>query len=345
MSQSYRHLGLDERRRVFRLVDARTQVGDIAAALGRHRSTIYRELARNRVQLEPELRRYRYYETAYFEGYFPLTAQDLAQKRRQRRRKLLGNESLRSYVVSKLRAFWSPQQIAGRLQLSSESEGTVCHETIYQYIYGPEGRAAGLYRHLPKARRQRQPRYGRKPRASFVPAGRSIQDRPPEVENRQTFGHWEADLLIFRREHGKANLTSMIERQTRYTMLLPNPDRQSNPLVGRIGQAWQGLPKGSCRTVTFDRGTEFAAYGLLADQVGTEAYFCDPHSPWQKGAVENANGRIRRFLPGDRNLAELAEDELQRMTATLNATPRRCIGYRTPNEAFQEQLAALTQAA
>ncbi len=78
---------------------------------------------------------------------------------------------------------------------------------------------------------------------------------------------------------------------------------------------------------------------------GTEAYFCDPHSPWQKGAVENANGRIRRFLPGERNLAELAEDELLRMTATLNATPRRCLGYRTPKEAFQDQLAALTRAA
>jgi transposase, IS30 family len=116
-------------------------------------------------------------------------------------------------------------------------------------------------------------------------------------------------------------------------------------LVGRIGQAWQGLPKGSCRTVTFDRGTEFTAYGLLADQVGTEAYFCDPHSPWQKGAVENANGRIRRFLPGERNLAELADDDLASIVGMLNTTPRRCLGYRTPKKAFQDQLAALTQAA
>ena len=252
---------------------------------------------------------------------------------------------MRRYVIDKLERCWSPEQIAGRLRLDSASGGSVCHETIYRYVYGPEGRAAGLYRHLPKARRQRRPRYGRKPRASFIPAARSIEHRPPEVEDRQTFGHWEADLLIFRRDHGKANLTSMIERQTRFTVLLPNPDRQSNALVEQIGQAWQGLPEGSCRTVTFDRGTEFAAYGLLADQVGTDAYFCDPHSPWQKGAVENANGRIRRFLPGERNLAELAEDELRRISATLNATPRRCLGYRTPQEAFQDQLATLTQAA
>jgi IS30 family transposase len=115
-----------------------------------------------------------------------------------------------------------------------------------------------------------------------------------------------------------------------------NPDRQSNALIGRIGQAWQELPEGSCRTITFDRGTEFAAYALLARASGTEAFFCDPHSPWQKGAIENTNGRIRQFLPGDRNLAEL-----QRVTAMLNATPRRCLSYQTPNEAFQHQLAAL----
>jgi hypothetical protein len=168
--------------------------------------------------------------------------------------------------------------------------------------YGPEGRVAGLYDYLPKARWQQRPRYGRKPRASFIPADRSIQQRPTEVEDRQTFGHWKADLLIFRRERSKVTLTAMIERQTRFTSLLSNPDRQSNALVGRIGQAWQRLPKGSCRTVTFDRGIEFAVYGLLAKQVCTEVYFCDPHSPWQKGAIENANGRIRRFLPGYRNM-------------------------------------------
>ena len=94
----------------------------------------------------------------------------------------------------------------------------------------------------------------------------------------KTFGHWEADLLIFRREHGRGeNLTSMIERQTRFTILLPNLDRQSNALIGRIGQAWQGLPKGSCRTVTFDRGTEFATYARLTKALGPEAYLASLH--------------------------------------------------------------------
>ena len=334
MPPTYHQLDLAERRTIFRLLNAKTPVAVIAQELGRHRSTIHREINRNHFHAQRE-----------YAGYYPLNAQDLAIERRRRQRKLSRNDVLRRYVIMGLERCWSPEQIAGRLRHEGTDDSTVCHETIYRFVYGPEGRKAGLYRHLPKARRRRQPRYGRKPRSSSIPTNHSIQHRPLEVEDRKTFGHWEADLLIFRREHGKTNLTSMIERQTRYTMLLPNPDRQSHALIGRIGRAWQGLPEGSCRTITFDRGTEFAAYALLAQVSGTEAFFCDPHSPWQKGAVENTNGRIRRFLPGDRNLAELVNDELQRVTIMLNATPRRCLGYRTPNEAFQDQLAALPRAA
>ena len=334
MPHTYRQLDLAERRTIFRLLNAKTPIAVIAQELGRHRSTTHREIRRNHFHGQRE-----------YAGYYPLNAQDQASERRWRQRKLCRNLALRDTIVAGLERCWSPEQIAGRLKHEAADGGTVCHETIYRYVYGPEGREAGLHRHLPKARRRRQPRYGRKPRCSPIPASRAIQHRPTEVGDRQTFGHWEADLLIFRREHGKANLTSMIERQTRYTILLPNPDRQSNALIGRIGQAWQGLPEGSCRTVTFDRGTEFAAYAVLARTSSTEAFFCDPHSPWKKGAIENTNGRIRRFLPGDRNLGELAEDELQRVTTMLNATPRRCLGYRTPHEAFHEQLATLPRAA
>ena len=256
--------------------------------------------------------------------YYPLNAQDRAIERRRRQRKLCRNPALCDYIIAGLERCWSPEQIAGRLRHATGDSGAVCHETIYRYVYGPEGREAGLHRHLPKARRRRQQRYGRKPRSSPIPVSRAIQHRPTEVEDRKTFGHWEADLLIFRREHGKANLTSMIERQTRYTILLPNPDRQSNALIGRIGQAWQGLPEGSCRTVTFDRGTEFAAYAVLAKASGTEAYFCDPHSPWQKGAVENANGRLRRYLPGELDLASITPAYLEEIESRMNSTPRKC---------------------
>ena len=147
MARTYRHLDLGERRTLFRLIEARTPVGEIARRLGRHPSTIYRELGRNRFRDGDR----------GFRGYFPLTAQDLARRRRQRRRKLAANPTLRGHVVERLEAGWSPQQIAGRLKHEqADGRATVCHETIYRHVYGPEGREDGLYRHLPKARRRRR---------------------------------------------------------------------------------------------------------------------------------------------------------------------------------------------
>ncbi len=163
--------------------------------------TARRSIARSgikRIQLEPWLRRYRFHEHAYVEGYFPVTAQDLAHERRQRLAKLRRHAALRGYVVNKLKACWSPQQIAGRLRLEGAS---LCHETIYRYVYSSEGRAAALYRLLPASRRQRRQRFCRKPRCSFIPAARAIVHRPAEAADRRSFGHWEADLIIFRREH------------------------------------------------------------------------------------------------------------------------------------------------
>ena len=251
-------------------------------------STIHRELGRNRFRDGDR----------GFCGYFPLNAQDLARRRRQRRRKLAADEGLRAHVTERLRAGWSPQQIAGRLRHEADGGPTVCHETIYRHVYGPEGREDGLYRHLPKARRRR----GQPPRpqaARRLHPARAL-DREPAGRGRrarETFGHWEADLLIFRKEPGKANVTSLIERKSRFTFLLANEDKRSAAVIAGIADALRGLPEDARRTVTFDRGTEFAGYPELGRELDVEAYFCDPHSPWQKGGVENTNGRVRRFLP------------------------------------------------
>ena len=181
MARTYSQLDLDERRTLFRLVEARRPVGEIAARLGRHPSTIYRELGRNRFRDGDR----------GFCGYFPLTAQDLADRRRRRRRKLAADDGLRAHVVERLAAGWSPQQIAGRLKREPDGGPAVCHETIYRHVYGPEGRADGLYRHLPKARRRRGNRFGRKPRTASIPRERWIENRPAEVERRESFGRWE----------------------------------------------------------------------------------------------------------------------------------------------------------
>ena len=171
MARTYRQLDLDQRRTLFRLVGARTPVGEIAERLGRHPSTIYRELGRNRFRDGDR----------GFCGYFPLNAQDLARRGRQRGRKLATDHGLREHVIERLKAGWSPQQIAGRLKQEADGGPTVCHETIYRHVYGPEGRREGLYRHLPEARRRRGSRYGRRPRSASIPRERWIENRPAEV--------------------------------------------------------------------------------------------------------------------------------------------------------------------
>ena len=277
MARTYRQIDVNERRTLFRLIEARTPVGEIAARLGRHPSTIYRELGRNRFRDGDR----------GFCGYFPLNAQDLARRRRQRRRKLATDPALREHVVGRLKDGWSPQQIAGRLKQEADGGTAVCHETIYRHVHGPEGRKDGLFRHLPRARRRRGSRYGRRPRGTPIPRERWIENRPAEVGTRETFGHWEADLLIFGKQAGKANVTSLVERKSRFTFLLANEDKRSTAVVAGIGEALRGLPEDARRTVTFDRGTEFAGYTVLGRELAVEAYFCDPHSPWQ-------NDRVRR---------------------------------------------------
>jgi transposase, IS30 family len=289
MARSYRRLDLGQRRTLFRLVEARRPVGEIAERLGRRRSTVHRELGRNR---------FRHGDRGFCScGYFPLAAQGLADRRRRRRRKLAVDDALRTHVVERLTAGWSPRRIAGRLKREPTGGASVCHETIYRHVYGPGGREGDLHRCLPKARRRRGSRHGRKPRAAPIPRERWIENRPTEAEARETFGHREADLLISRKETGEANVASLLERRSRFTFLLPNDDRRSSAVLAGIAGALRPPPEAARRTVTFDRGTEFAGHAALDRHLALASYFCDPHSPWQKGGVENANGRIRRFLP------------------------------------------------
>jgi transposase, IS30 family len=326
MNRPYRHFTLKERRTLFRLLNAKLPIKEIASQLGRHRSTLYREIARNEFR---EVRQYR--------GYYPVTAEDSARRRRRRQRKLVRDPHLRTHVIEKLELSWSPEQIAGRLKLTGD-QARVSHETIYQFVYSPEGRALELHRHLLRARRLRRRRFGRKPRGLKIPLKRTIAQRPAEIGERHAIGHWEADLLIFRRAHGQANLTSLVERKSRLTRLVPNHNRRSRQVIGAIGQALESLPPIARQSITFDRGSEFLSYDELARNHGIEAYFCDPHSPWQKGSVENTNGRLRRFLPGELDLSTLTPAHLHEVERQMNDTPRKCLGFRTPHEAFAAAL-------
>src|SRR5215213_5931972 len=225
MDRPYQRFTLEERRTLFRLLNAKLPIKEIAGQLGRHRSTIYREIARNEFR---EVKQYR--------GYYPVTAEDSARRRRRRQRKLVRDAHLRTHIVEKLKLWWSPEQIAGRLKRIGD-EACVSHETIYQFVYSPKGRALELHRHLLRARRLRRQRFGRKPRSLKIPTERTIAQRPAEIGECHAIGHWEADLLIFQRVHGNANLTSLVERKSRLVHLTANPDRRSRNVLGAIGEA------------------------------------------------------------------------------------------------------------
>ena len=224
MSQCYRQLRLDEREAIFRLKDARLAVSRIAERLGRHPSTIYRELRRN----------FFFDEDSYFRGYSPSVAHKLASDRRVPGRKLARNSELASYVIDGLHRCWSPEQIAGRLRFAFQNDLRVSHETIYQYVYGVEGKRQEPYRLLPWSRRCRRPRRGRKPRGLQIPLANGIDQRPADIAERETFGHWEGDLVQFRKVYGKANLTSLVERKSRYAVLWRNPSRRSAGVMAGI---------------------------------------------------------------------------------------------------------------
>ena len=196
-----------------------------------------------------------------------------------------------------------------------------------------------MSRYLPERRKKRRVRGLRRHRRNQAfPPENSIANRPAQINDREEFGHWEVDLIHFRKVFGKRNMTSAIERVTRYAVLIPNEDRQSEPVINGIVDTLLSLPIEARKSFTFDRGTEFAAWRSLCSAAGGDAWFCDPSAPWQKGAVENSNRRIRRYLPSDFNPSTLLPSDLRGVLAKLNATPRKCLGFRTPSEALRDQL-------
>ncbi|MCQ1839233.1 IS30 family transposase [Neorhizobium galegae] len=325
MSPCYSQLTHSDRRRLYHLKERKLPIGEIARQLGRHRSTIYRELKRNTFHDR---------EFPEYTGYFGTIADDISKERRRRLRKLRRHPQLRDLIIDRLKAKWSPEQIAGRLLTDGVNPVRICPETIYRFIYCKEDYPLGLYEHLPERRRRRLPRGSRKLRDGLIPFECRISQRPDFVDDRSEFGHWEGDLLIFKRELGEANITSLVERKSRYTVLIKNRSRHSRPIMDKIINAFSPLPSFARRSFTFDRGTEFAGFRALEDGIGARSWFCDPNSPWQKGAVENANKRIRRFLPGDTDLSNITQQQLVELAHHLNAQPRKCLGYKTPAEVF-----------
>ena len=323
MGKHYGQLGLEERCKIAELHQAGHSIQQIAAALDRSPSSISRELRRNRgVQV----------------GYKPTYAQEQAAARRWKGSRLERNAELRELVLDRLKRGWSPEQIAGWLT-RSKAATRISHESIYRFIYDQIRRTNdGSWRHyLPRAKGKR----GRRPRASrssvsLIKGRVSITLRPPEVARRATFGHWEADLMLFTAP-GQAILVSQ-ERKSRALLSAKQPGKAALHAAARLLSWFTAIDPQLRKSITFDNGTEFAQHLLLVDQLDVQTFFCDPHSPWQKGTIENAIGRLRRFLPRSTNISTVDDEALNACIVAYNNTPRKCLGFQTPAEVLLAQL-------
>ncbi|WP_232493852.1 IS30 family transposase [Novosphingobium kaempferiae] len=326
MGREYRQLSLDERIEIYRLHAGGISLRQIAREIDRHHTTISRELGRNSGRTR-----------AWSGGYHPRRAQDLAARRRQWdcRFKLERQPDLRRIVKNGLAMGSSPEQIAGRL---TRADGpTISHESIYRYVYHRSAQKDYWHRLLPrrKSRRGLPGKRGGSP-ASFIKHRRPIQERPPQARHRNQCGHWEADYMLFA-GYGH-NLLVLHERQTRFTIVEKLPHRRATLTAQRIARQLRNLPSYLRRTISFDNGTEFAEHYRLHRAPGIETFFCDVRSPWQKGGVENAIGRLRRYLPRKTNLDEISSGQLQKIVKRFNQTPRKCLDFQTPAEAFSQIL-------
>ena len=319
MGIKYDHFSLEERCRLRGLMEMGLGASEIARRLGRHRGTIYREIARNRCA----------------SGYRPDSADRMAWVRKLRGSKIQRSTRLGDYVGDRLAMGWSPEEIAGRMGLDAMNDA-VSAESIYRYVYSPAGRRAGLPRYLAqrKAKRGRRRRNGR--REPSIPNRVSIDQRPAEANGRIAFGHWEGDLMHFRRQNDI--LLTLQERSSRLTLAERLSSKHATETAEAIIGQLAALPSTAVQTITHDNGGEFARHESVTDAIGLRAFFCDPHSPWQRGGIENANGRLRRDLPRKASLSRYSDNDIDAIVWNLNTTPRKCLGFKTPIEAFAAQL-------
>ena len=323
MGKDYRQLDLDERIELSRHHDAGKALSEIARIMDRHPATIGRELKRNSLPKG---------------GYKPASADRIALSRRRRLSRIERLSPLRDHVSDHLAMGWSPEQIAGRLRLEGYQH-RVSHESIYRFIYRWPVRREKLHRYLPRAKARRGRRYFKR-RREPIPGRQSIHERGQAINNRTEFGHWEGDLMQFRTQRG--SLVTLVERQTRLTLADPLPSKTAEATATTLSGSFAALPEAARRSITFDNGPEFARHHRLQEDLAMQTFFCDPHSPWQRGSIENANGILRRDLPRKTELSDYSHQDIHDIVWAINTTPRKCLGFLTPAEAFIHQLRRCT---
>lgn len=317
--RTYRQLTQAQRYQIYALKKTKHSLTEIAEVIGVDKSTVSRELKRNRGQ----------------RGYRPQQAHALASGRKQKSVPRITTE-VWAMVESLLRQDWSPEQISGRLK--KEQKVCISHEWIYQYVLKDKQAGGDLYRHL-RCQKKRRKRYGKYDRRGKLPNCRSIEERPAIVSTRKRLGDWEVDTLNGRKQ--KQAIVTLTERKSRFTLLGKVSQRTAQAVRQQVCRLL--LPvKDKVHTLTSDHGKEFADHEQIAELLQLQFYFAHPYAAWQRGTNENTNGLLRQYFPKKSDLQFVANKEIEQAMSRLNFRPRKCLAFRTPFEVFFKQSVALT---
>jgi len=310
----YHRLTQEERYQIYALLKEGLTLTAIANNISKHKSTISREIQRNKGQ----------------KGYRPKQAQELSITRELSKRKSIRLSQIHiNYIKEKIQLYWSPEQISGRMRI--DGIASISHETIYRYLRQDKHGGGKLYLHLRHKHKRYKKRYGSNERRGQIPNKRSIEERPSMVSDKQRIGDFEIDLIIGK--HHKQALVTVVDRKSKFTLIKKISHKKSSLVETALIEMLLPL-KQWIHTITSDNGKEFAAHENIATSLNIDYYFCHPYSSWERGLNENTNGLIRQFFPKGSEFTHITQAKIIEAQNNLNYRPRKTLGYKTPAEVF-----------
>src|SRR3990170_2859184 len=316
---TYTQLTQEQRYQVYALLKMGHNQTAIATVVGVHKSTISRELRRNRGR----------------RGYWPKQAQWMALNRRNHAPPRISPDTW-ALIEAKIRLDWSPEQIAGWLRKNTDI--SISHEWIYQHLLADKRAGGDLYQHL-RCQKKRRKRYGSYDRRGKLPNRVSIEERPEVVAQRQRIGDWEVDTIIGKGH--RQTIVTLTERKSRFA-LLRKVDRRTADQVGDAVIELLQPVMDRLHTLTADNGKEFAEHERITQELQADFFFAHPYTAWERGANENMNGLIRQYIPKNRDFTAVNDADLDWIMNRLNHRPRKCLDFLSPFEVFFDQSVALT---
>ena len=311
---TYTQLTQEQRCQISALLKMEHSQTKIATVIGVHKSTISRELRRNRGG----------------RGYRPQQAHRFAHKRRRKAvQNRIPTETWKK-IEEKLRQDWSPEQISGWMKKNTDAE--VSHEWIYQYIYADKRSGGDLYKHL-RCQKKRRKRVGDYDRRGKIPNQVSIEDRPEIVEQRKRIGDWEGDTILGAGRQGA--IVTLVERKSRFTLLKQVVNRTAAVVENAILDLLKPYQVAT-HTITFDNGKEFSNHQTIAQKLQSEVYFAHPYASWERGTNENTNGLIRQYFPKGSDFSSITDDQISFVKERLNDRPRKCLDFQAPVMVFSQ---------